>query len=62
MATVTINRTPLIGGVPPRPLGWHYEATGPDGREFTNTRIATLRDILKRRYGRDVGITKAWES
>lgn len=33
-------------------FGRWYECTGPDGRKFTNSSIVTLRNVLKRRYGK----------
>lgn len=33
-------------------FGRWYECHGPDGTKFTNSSIATLRDVLKRRYGK----------
>lgn len=28
-----------------------YECTGPDGRQFDNRSLKTLREVLRRRYG-----------
>lgn len=33
-------------------FGRWYECVGPDGRKFTNSSIVTLKDVLKRRYGK----------
>lgn len=30
----------------------YYECTGPDGTRFDNTSIKTLREVLRRKYGR----------
>ncbi len=43
-----------------RPIRDHYYCTGPDGRRFDNGSLVTLRQVLRRRYGK-VEIVKAWE-
>lgn len=61
---ITVIRSVCIGhpgGRAARPIGWLYECTGPDGRRFNNRSIVTLRDVLKRRYGRDVRIVEPWK-
>lgn len=45
-----------------RPFSNYYECRGPDGEKFTNTSIGTLRDVLRRRYGRDVVIVETWKA
>lgn len=40
---------------------WTYEAEADDGRRFTNDSIVTLRDVLKRKCGRDVRIIETWK-
>lgn len=40
------------GGGRNHPFSTLYTCTGPDGRTFSNTSIASLRDVLKRRYGK----------
>lgn len=30
----------------------YYECVGPDGRQFNNTSIVTLRRVLRERYGK----------
>ncbi len=44
-----------------RPVGYLYECTGPDGREFSNPSLATLRDVLRRRYGK-IALVKGWSA
>lgn len=64
MTEITVTRSVLHGhpgGRAARPIGWFYECTGPDGRQFNNRSIVTLRDVLKRRYGRDVRIVEPWK-
>lgn len=39
---------------------WHYYAIGPDGTRFDNGSIVTLRDVLRRRYGRDIQVSETW--
>lgn len=61
--TIRIVRSPLTGGVPPRPLGWLYECTGPDRRPFDNRSIVDLRDVLRRSYpGVAVRLVELWKS
>ena len=33
-------------------FGRWYECNGPDGKKYTNSSITSLRDVLKRRYGK----------
>jgi len=52
---IVVYRTTLVrlpGRYTRSAFGNHYECTGPDGRRFTNTSLTTLRDVLKRRYGK----------
>lgn len=41
--------------------GWLYTCQGPDGSRFDNRSIVTLRDVLRRKYGRDVVIIEPWK-
>lgn len=43
---------------------WDYRCTGPDGVEYQNDSIGTLRSLLKRRYGdkRKCTIVESWKS
>lgn len=43
---------------------WDYTCTGPDGVKYQNDSIATLRSLLKRRYGdkRKCVIVESWKS
>jgi hypothetical protein len=57
--TVTVTRVDLfVGGL--RPLRWHYYTAGPDGTRFDNSSLVTLRQVLRRRYGRQLVIRTAW--
>lgn len=47
MSTITVTREQMYHGFAWK---WWYYATGPDGTEFTNDSIVTLRKLLKRRY------------
>jgi hypothetical protein len=64
MTTINVTRGTLASRSPGnrRPFSNFYECDGPDGRHFTNTSIVTLRDVLRRRYGRDVQINELWRS
>lgn len=45
-----------------RDQGYVYQTTGPDGSKWDNKSIVTLRDLLRRRYGRDLKITETWKA
>lgn len=58
--TIKVNKQPYFRGAGRlHPFGNWYECVGPDGTQFTNTSIAELRLVLKRRYGRTVVIEVA---
>lgn len=44
-----------------RPYSWYYETKGPDGANFTNTSIVTLRRLLKQRYGKSIVIVENYD-
>lgn len=56
--TITVTRTKVY----PRPARrgrawyWSYDCVGPDGRRFDNTSIVTLRQVLRRYYGKGVTV------
>lgn len=60
---ITITRMKLYP-TPNRSWGkqwvWLYECTGPDGRRFDNRSIVTLREVLRRAYGK-VKIVEPWK-
>lgn len=59
---ITITRTDLfVGYGVRRPFKWTYSCTGPDGRRFTNDSLVTLRQLLRRKYGRGVRIIEPWK-
>jgi hypothetical protein len=59
---VTVRRSQLVNTAPGRrEPGWLYETTGPDGTRFDNRSIATLRDVLRRKYGRGLVIVEPWK-
>jgi len=59
--SVTIERSKLVNCQPGRrDPGWLYETTGPDGAKWDNRSIGTLRDNLRRRYGRSLVIIEPW--
>lgn len=39
---------------------WSYSAVGPDGAQFDNDSVVTLRAVLRRRYGRAIVIKEEW--
>lgn len=50
---ITVLAEDLSNGVGARhPWSTLYTCTGPDGRAFDNRNIKTLRDVLRRRYGK----------
>lgn len=63
MITVTVTRGSIASRTPGnrRPVSNYYEAQASDGARFTNTSIVTLRDVLRRKYGRDVVIVETWK-
>lgn len=65
MATkITVSRSKVYPQPARQGRAWHwvYECFGPDGRRFDNTSIRSLRDVLKRRYGRDIEIVEPWKN
>jgi hypothetical protein len=62
MATVRVTRQRmLVSRTSIRPFKNYYEAEASDGRRFTNDSIVTLRQVLRRHYGRDVEIIETWK-
>jgi len=60
-APVTSER--LVNAQPGRrDPGFIHYCTGPDGTRFDNRSIVTLRDVLRRKYGRGVRITETWKT
>lgn len=50
--TITVLAEDLFNGTGcRRPWSTLYTCTGPDGRQFDNKSLKTLKDVLKRRYG-----------
>lgn len=54
MEITVLAETLFNGAGRRRPFSTLYTCTGPDGRRFDNTSFKTLRDVLRRRYGRVV--------
>ena len=57
--TITVYLSLLIrqpGRYTRSAFGRWYECNGPDGKKYTNSSIASLRDVLKRKYGKDITI------
>lgn len=63
-AKIVIQRSKLYPCVarPGPAWRWYYECVGPDGTRFNNMSIRSLRDVLKRHYGRDVEIVELWKT
>ena len=40
---------------------WVYACEGPDGTQFDNSSIVTLRSVLRRRYGQSVMVVEPWK-
>ena len=60
---VRITRERLVNAQPGRrDPGFIHYCTGPDGTRFDNRSIVTLRDVLRRKYGRGVRITETWKT
>jgi hypothetical protein len=73
-AAITVRREKLFNGTGARvPFSWSYEYTTPEpvtwpaGRTIPagtfmayGKNIASLRSMLRRKYGRDVVITETW--
>lgn len=58
---VTVQRIKLANAAPGRrDPGWLYVAVGPDGARFDNRSIVTLREVLRRKYGKALRITEPW--
>lgn len=50
---ITVKRGRIFNGTGCRvPFSPYYQCTGPDGTRFDNTSIKTLRDVLRRHYGK----------
>jgi hypothetical protein len=63
--TITVRRSKLYpqpGRVSKYQWVWYYECEGPDGRQFNNRDVSTLRSVLKQRYGRAVRIIEPWKT
>lgn len=41
---------------------WHYYGEADDGARFDNSSIVTLRQVLRRKYGRTVRIVETWKA
>lgn len=44
------------------PFGYTYEAFGPDGRRFDNSRLDGIRAVLRFSYGRSIVTREAWKA
>ena len=62
-AYITVERSRVYPCVARRGPAWRwvYACVGPDGRRFDNDSIVTLREVLRRHYGRDVSIIEPWK-
>lgn len=59
---ITITRSHyLISRGARRPMCWLYEATSEDGHRFTNTSLAEIRAVIRRKLGRDIVIVESWK-
>ncbi len=63
MNEVKVTRYHITNAQPgQRDQGYVYQTTGPDESRWDNKSIVTLRDLLRRRYGRDLKITETWKA
>lgn len=62
--TIEIHKGPDVFSCTPgnrRPFKSDYYAVGPDGVEYQNNSIVTLRSLLRQRYGR-VTLVETWKT
>lgn len=58
---IVVERGELFRRGALRPYVWTYAATGPDGRQFTNNSIVTLRQRLREVYP-GVVVVEPWKA
>lgn len=62
--TINVTRKRIYRQVPVRvQWSWHYYASEtPDGTQWDNDSIVTLRTLLRRHYGKTVVINETWKN